>query len=248
MRHLKTIGVNQKQVKSSIDSLLAANEIEYTYHFGNTFLELSYNKPVRVTDSIVLKPPVRGFKAKNRDIVINIKPGASFGSGRHPTTRLCLAGLEFLLQNEIQAENRSDGNVLDIGTGAGVLLIAAVKMGLSYGMGVDVDACAVAEAQENIRLNALDKRVQISSMPVENVQGRFFLVMANLRLPTLERLEPLFAERTRDDGYLVLSGLKAEEMTPFQMHVKHVGRFKLIWQRTELGWGAMVLKKRPASD
>jgi ribosomal protein L11 methyltransferase len=248
-RHLKALGEKQHQVKAGIDALLAVNAIEYTYHLGNTFLELSYNKPVRVTNGIVLKPPACTFDAMSGDIVINMKPGAAFGSGRHPTTQLCLSGLEFLLLNENSNKKKKDRNVLDIGTGSGILLIAALKMGISAGMGLDVEPCAVAEARENVLLNGLEKRIHISNRPAESIRDNFFLILANLRVPTLERLLPFFARRIIDSGYLVLSGLKAEEMATFEIKTNKTEWFeKTVWQKTRLGWGAMVLKKRPASE
>ena len=96
------------------------------------------------------------------DIVVNIKAGAAFGTGCHPTTRLALTGLEKVCKNNLIPIGTENCRVLDIGTGSGVLSIAALKMGLDQGIGLDIDPCARAEAAENAVLNGLSKRLEIS--------------------------------------------------------------------------------------
>ena len=154
-----TFGINKKQTKSVIRELVAGGELAYTYEYGCTFLERSFAKPVRISKHIVLQPPGHHHPANPKDVVVKIKPGASFGAGNHPTTRLAIQGIEFVLLGDQALDKTNNTSVLDIGTGSGVLLITAILCGMQTGLGIDIDACARVEAAENVRINGLDDRV-----------------------------------------------------------------------------------------
>ena len=134
--------------------------------------------------------------------------------------------------------------MLDIGTGSGVLLIAALKLGIGRGVGVDTDPGARFEARQNVRLNRLVTRIRISDTPADEIKqtGRYFIVIANLRSPTLVRLAASICELTQPSGRLVLSGLRAEEMADLR-NAYRSHRFHPRWEAVEKGWGAMVLHK-----
>ena len=241
-------GVDTGKAKAAIDLLLRRNEIAYSYHFGCTFLELSYNKPIRVTDAIVVKPPWCSFNANPEDVVIDMNAGASFGTGQHPTTRLSLQGLDFLFRKENIIKNRKNERVLDTGTGSGILIIAAIKLGMAAGVGLDLDPCALAEARENVLTNGLESRIRISHEPVEDIRTEFFLTIANLRLPSLDRLFSHLLNCTMQNGYILLSGIKVEELALFQNVTQKAGRVDAVWQANALGWSAVTFKKRSASE
>ena len=95
---VETHGLTRNQVKAVIRDLVSDGELVYTYELGSTFLEPSFNKPVRVSTHVVLKPPGHHFQPEPGDFVIRIKPGAAFGDGRHPTTRLAIRGIEYVLK------------------------------------------------------------------------------------------------------------------------------------------------------
>ena len=95
---IETPGLTKKQVKAVIRYLVSDGELVYTYEFGTTFLELSFHKPVRVSTHVVLKPPGHHYQPESEDVVIQIKPGAAFGDGRHPTSRLAIRGIEYVLK------------------------------------------------------------------------------------------------------------------------------------------------------
>ena len=95
---LEDHGLTRKQAKAIIRELVSAGELAYTYEFGSTFLELSFNKPVRVSTHVVLTPPGHHFQPQSQDVVIQINPGAAFGDGRHPTSRLAVRGIETVLK------------------------------------------------------------------------------------------------------------------------------------------------------
>lgn len=136
------------------------------------------------------------------EVLIRIDPGLAFGTGAHPSTRLALLLLERHL--------RPGARVLDVGTGSGILAIAALKLGAASALATDIDATAVRIAAENARLNGVDAalRVEMGSVPTA---GTFDLILANILAETLAALllgEGL-AERLAPDGVLILAGIIA---------------------------------------
>jgi ribosomal protein L11 methyltransferase len=228
-------------VRAALRDLVADGELAYTHEHGRTFLEPSFDRSVRVGRRIVLSPPGRPVSLQPGDVLIRIRPGASFGGGRHPTTRLALRAIEEVLRRpENAAAAAAGGEVLDIGAGTGVLAIAAVLLGCTGGMGLDIDPCAVAEARENVRLNGLDGGIEIADRPLEGIDRRFRLVAANLRLPTLAGLAPRLASLTAGGGNVVLSGIRVEECD--ELLSVYSRSFECIWRAEEFEWAGMALK------
>ena len=122
-----------KQIMIILRNLIAEGELAYTYQYGSTYLELSYNRPRKVSQFVVLHPPSHSFCTGPDEVAVQIQPGASFGDGRHPTTRLAIRGIESVLRCGCGGDNFSCGKVLDIGCGTGVLVIAAVLLGAASG-------------------------------------------------------------------------------------------------------------------
>jgi ribosomal protein L11 methyltransferase len=152
---------------------------------------------VRAGERIVVVPawlpvPDRGV---GDDLLVRIDPGLSFGSGAHPTTRLMLGAVERLVANGC--------SVLDVGTGSGVLAIAAALLGAGTVRAVDVDSEAVVAAVANADAN--DVVIQVDDSPLERVSGRFDLVLANMLAPVLVELAPELVAHAA--GALVVSGV-----------------------------------------
>ena len=235
-------GFNKKQIKTVIKDLVFCGELTYTYEFGSTFLERSFTKPVRISRHVVLIPPDHSYRSESKDVVVQIKPGASFGIGRHPSTRLAIKAIEFVLLGDQAIENRQDGTVLDIGTGSGVLILTAVLCGMEEGLGIDIDSCARVEAAANVKINGLEDRIMISGQSLETIDQRFTMVLANLRYPSLKRLYARLTEVTANRGTLILSGIKKGEVGDL-LEVYAKPHFKYLWSVHELGWAGVVLKK-----
>jgi len=108
----------------------------------------AYFWPQKITSNIVVKPTWRDYQANGNDIVIELDPGMAFGTGSHPTTALCIAMIEKYLR-------RTD-TFLDVGTGSGILMIAAEKLGAETLCGIDKDELAVEIAAENLKLNKVN--------------------------------------------------------------------------------------------
>jgi ribosomal protein L11 methyltransferase len=234
--------MDPKDFKTVIRNLVSDRELIYTYHFGCSFLEKSYEKPTRVSKRVVLKPPDMVYEPLFSDIVIDILKGASFGFGNHPTTRLAIQGIEAALYNKHGDINVGDGNALDIGTGSGVLAIAAVLIGIKRAAGIDIDPCARAEAQKNIKLNGLEHRIKILDTRVEDIKETYSLITANLRYPTLKRLCPHMAGITQKKGAVVVSGIKSDEVEDLLEGFTRNG-FQCTWKAVEKGWAGMVLSR-----
>lgn len=234
-------GLTKKQVRAVIRDLVSDGELAYTYEFGSTFLELSFNKPVRVSTRVVLKPPGHHFQPQSQDVVIQIKPGAAFGDGRHPTSRLAVRGIEYVLKEfnlDVTAEH---SRVLDIGTGSGILVLTAVKMGIHRGVGIDIDPAARSEARENVSLNRLAEQIEISDQYLESFVGPFNLVTANLRYPTLKKICPYLRKITHPKGFIVFSGIRSHESANL---IKAYDRrnFEFLWQEDTHDWAGVVFK------
>jgi len=236
----KELPLKRGQFGSAIKRLIGKKALIYTYQFGNSFLEPSFDKPVRVAKFFILKPPVYDYRPLPGDIVITIRPGAAFGNGFHPTTRLCLKGLETVCAGLPACENDRGGAVLDIGTGSGVLMIAALKMGMDRGIGLDIDPCARVEARENVALNNLLGQAEISNRALDAIKEHFQLVVANLRLPTLKVYFEKMIGLMAPGGCMVLSGIKSNEIGLLQ-RISENYEVNMCWQGIERGWGALAL-------
>jgi ribosomal protein L11 methyltransferase len=152
-------------------------------------------QPARVDDRLWIVP---SWCAPPDPDAVNIvlDPGLAFGTGSHPTTRMCL---RWLVRNV-----RGGAVVLDYGCGSGILAIAAVKLGAGSAVGVDIDPAAVATARANAAANAVPVRFQDAEAPLDVDAD---LVVANILANPLKVLAPLFARHTRGGGRLALAGL-----------------------------------------
>ncbi|HUH65683.1 MAG TPA: 50S ribosomal protein L11 methyltransferase [Syntrophales bacterium] len=163
-----------------------------------------YFKPLRVSKNIVIKPTWERYNPSGRDIVIEIDPGMAFGTGQHPSTRMCLEAIEDIILRDRAA---SKWKVLDVGTGTGILGIACAKLGAEKVVCVDIDKKAAAIARENAAINGVESRVEIINRDVITINERFDLIIANLTAKILIRLRDHLLSLLVKEGYLVISGI-----------------------------------------
>ena len=159
----------------------------------------------RVGARTVICPPWRDYAPQPGEVVIDLDPGVAFGNGLHASTRLCLVALE---------ERVAPGmRVFDIGTGSGVLAIAAAKYGAASVDALDLEPAAVATARENVARNELLDRVRVAVGTVartDEFAGRYDLVVANIIAPVIIRLAPALAAALAPGGRLLASGITAD--------------------------------------
>jgi ribosomal protein L11 methyltransferase len=163
----------------------------------------SYFPVLRVGRRLVIRPTWRRHRRLPGDVVLSLDPGMAFGTGLHPTTRLCLAALETLADEGLVAPAR----VLDVGCGSGILAIAAAKLGARDLLGVDTDPIAVESTLANARLNGLTRRIRVGRGSVPTGERPFDLVLANLIASLLVQLAPLLRAEIAPGGRVLASGI-----------------------------------------
>ena len=158
---------------------------------------------LRVGRRLVIRPTWRRHRRAEGDVVLALDPGMAFGTGLHPTTRLCLAALEELADRGVLEGAR----VLDVGCGSGILAIAAVRLGAASALGVDTDPIAVEATTTNARRNRLARRIRAHHGSLPSGRPPADVVVANLIASVLIALaEPLRAD-VRPGGVLLASGI-----------------------------------------
>ena len=165
-------------------------------------------KPLRVGKRLLIVPTWEDSVQRPDDLVIRIDPGMAFGTGGHETTRLCLELLEQVLGDSPLLTVPS---LLDLGTGSGILAMAASLLGAGRILALDIDPEAVVVAQENLQLNNLASVVECGTTPLEALAENFDIILANILAEELVRLAPDLAARLQPGGWLILSGILAEK-------------------------------------
>jgi ribosomal protein L11 methyltransferase len=198
-----------------------------------------YFKPLRVSRNIVIKPTWERFSPTGRDIVIEIDPGMAFGTGQHPSTRMCLEAIDELLLKERPA---GPWHVLDVGTGTGILGIACAKLGAGRVLCVDNDEQATEIARENVRINRVEDCVTVNGRDVADLTEPFHLVVANLTAKILIELYPHLVRLVNPGGCLVISGI-IEQNKPDIEACFLSDSFPIHRLITEKEWVCYLLKK-----
>jgi len=174
----------------------------------------SHFKPSRIGKRIVVKPTWEEYAKNDDDIVLELDPGMAFGTGTHPSTRLCMEILEKIFFHEGDYRDTSSNdqlNVLDVGTGSGILAITAAKLGAVQVTAIDIDPQAVTVALENIVMNGVDNQVTVSDNPLGKITGRYDIVLANILAEELVKMAPELIKRMSPGGFLILSGILTEK-------------------------------------
>jgi ribosomal protein L11 methyltransferase len=194
-------------------------------------------KPIRVGGRFTVKPPWEPWTGGPDDRVIDISPKMAFGTGSHETTRLCIEMLECRV--------RPGMTVLDVGTGSGILAIAALKLGAASALGLDVEEESVENAAENAALNGVSGRFEarLGSLDVLGeaaYRGRSFdLVLANIDRRTLVPMLPALPRHAADGGLVILSGILAEEQG-LVLNLIEKPPFRLIEKKVLREWAGFA--------
>ena len=181
-----------------------------------------------------------GLASSDRlDIIID--PGPAFGAGNHPATLMALQLIEVAL-NRLSAEVQFP-SMLDLGTGTGILVIAAKRLGAGFTVGVDIDAAAIYSARRNLQLNGLksENSVELLIGGAESVRGTFKVVTANLVAPLLLQLSKNLGNRVEE--FLVLSGI-ADAMAQKVLESYSSQGFTPIISKNDQSWNAVLFSRK----
>jgi ribosomal protein L11 methyltransferase len=159
-------------------------------------------RPKRHGSHFLVTPPWESPSTEPGDKVIVVEPGNAFGTGMHETTSLVLAELEGIVE--------SGHRVLDVGCGSGILGIGAVLLGASHVVAVDIDPDAVVATRENAERNQMLTQFEVSTDPIESVEGAYEVVLANIQAHILRGMAAPLSARVAPGGSLVLSGILVE--------------------------------------
>lgn len=192
-------------------------------------------KVLRIGERIVIQPSWLDYNAGPEDVVIRLDPGMAFGTGLHPTTQICLRALEDLVQPGME--------VLDLGTGSGILAIATAKLGASRVLAVDNDSQAVGVARRNVIDNDVRDRVRVEEGSLPDTSGSYDIVVVNILARVIvELVEEGLAERLEPDAVLITAGITIDSASEVVSAFKRRG-LELIGQRQQDDWVSLLARR-----
>lgn len=189
----------------------------------------------QITENLMILPAWEEMPENINCHVIRIDPGTAFGTGKHPTTRMCLAALE-------ETGLKDHWNMLDVGTGSGILSVYGAMLGADRVVAIDNDPEAVRWARKNIDLNDLPVQIEISDTPIEQIEGSYQVITANIILNTILELSGFFPRLLAPEGNLILSGLLRDQVPQVENLFMEYGlkRKKLMHMEE---WACLVLER-----
>ena len=193
----------------------------------------TYFEPQKIGRKIVVKPTWCEYAAKPGDIVVKLDPGMAFGAGTHPTTALCMRLIEDYL-------NPGD-SFLDIGTGSGILMIAAAKLGAGVVCGIDKDSVAIDVAASNLKLNDLvsDNAILRTGNLLTGITDTYDLIVANIFTHVVIELLDDLPQALKGGGIFVCSGMFEENKKLVVAGLKNMG-FEIMEIREQEKWAAIA--------
>ena len=216
---------------------VTGDDSEWLYKWQEHF------KPSKVGERIVVKPGWEDYEAAEGELVIEMDPGMAFGSGLHETTSMCIKALEKDLGGAYDP-SRYPIKVLDVGTGTGILAMAAVLLGADEALGIDIDDEAVRVANENIVKNGLEGRISIRrGNLMDGIDYEPDIIVANLMADLVMMLSPAAAEQMRPGGLYITSGILDIKEETVKKAIEDAG-FDIIEVLADGEWRAIVASRR----
>lgn len=236
----------QERLKQIENELAAVEERIGSFRFGNIrFRSLTekdwanewkqYFHVTHVGESLVIKPSWEEYTPKTGEHVIKIDPGMAFGTGTHHTTNMCMARLEKVLPRGAE--------VFDVGTGSGILAIAAALLGAKAVKAVDIDAVAVRVARENIADNGLEDKIEVKEGDLlHGTEGQADVIIANIIADIIIMLLKDIPGKLKDDGIFLASGIISDRRADVEAAAAEVG-MQVDHVDEKGGWVVMQMSK-----
>lgn len=208
------------------ESMQTGDDSEWLYKWQEFF------KTSKVGERIVIKPSWESYEPKEGELVIEMDPGMAFGSGQHETTSMCIKALEKYVKPGMK--------VLDVGTGTGVLAMAAALLGAGDCLGIDIDEEAVRVARGNIEKNGLGDAVKAACGDLtEGVDYRADIIAANLMADLVIKLAPSAAKQLSSEGIFISSGILDSKCEEVEAALRNAG-FEVLSVMCDGEWRAIV--------
>lgn len=199
-----------------------------------------YYHVTHIGKRLVIRPSWREYTPKDAEVVLTLDPGMAFGTGVHPTTRMCL--------EQVEQRVTSGMRVMDVGTGSGILALAAAKLGASTVYTIDNSSVAVESAQANAAMNDLQGKITVvlgvlDETEAERQAGQYDLVLANIIAHIIGSIAPQLARVMAPTGLLVVSGIIEARRADAQGPLLAAG-LELVDEVKTDDWLVLVLRRR----
>ncbi len=242
----QTTTFRKKQIQVAIElirKLCQLSDLQERYMSGDEWLESwkSHFSVLRI-GNIVICPTWESYLARPSDLLIKLDPGMAFGTGHHPTTQMCLEQLGRLVSPGMK--------VLDVGTGSGILAMAAAKLGAAAVLGLDIDPAAVKIAKSNIRYNGLQHLVKVrgSHGTDFDISGNCYdLVVANLYSNVILDIGNNLMTQVASGGHLIISGILSKRSLEIQQYFENLGCI-MEAVHGDGDWAAFVIASNKSVD
>ncbi|MCP4022520.1 MAG: 50S ribosomal protein L11 methyltransferase [Desulfobacteraceae bacterium] len=223
-------GLNKFNVKTKVSTHIVDErewEEEWKQYFNVT----------HVTPNIVIKPEWKDYTAKNGEIIIILDPGMAFGTGTHPSTCMCIKLIERFMKPQ--------ASFLDVGTGSGILMVAAAKLDARSMLGIDIDEIAVQIACSNLEINQIDpSSYSVACTTLEKTKPETYdLVCANIIAQVILTILPDIKSRMKKDGVVILSGIIKEKEADIVQALTKIG-LDIICKEYIEEWVTLAAQKR----
>ena len=232
--------VNEERIKKYLEKLISEKLLNDYSIVSESLPEENWNElwekgreVIRVSDKFVIKPTFKDYKTQQGEIVLTIDPKMSFGTGEHQSTKLIIKLLEKYV--------RPGMHLLDVGSGTGILSIAAIKLGAVAALAVDNDERCYENCKENCDLNSVTGKVKIVKGEISDLkEDNFDLIIANIQKDVLLDIADQIGEKIKPNGIAILSGLLIKDEKDIEQHYSETG-FETVDTESMDEWIAIVL-------